>query len=1058
MAARRGRRPKHFLEVTGSSQQSADISLYPSNDGSRIIVDAPSPPRKKQRRMEPRALDDNFAEWTPGIDTVAQPAESDKDDESDDGNTSNGVIVDIGAVHKRLRTRTIPCTYGSETMSPNFFASPFATMVWVVIVTVPSVPVARSPSSFPPRTLQTNLSHVAEIVSATEWTGRYWRKRTLASLGLVVQLGHGHDKCHHPGDKMDMTIIDSHGVHTIGARFCACERALTANKRQQLLRAGWYPASVTDPQTCATLAVLEEYHLLHLKGALNVHDFVAAVSRRSDPANLSTPPDRVKAMGRMFRQYAFLKRLKRSGRGHDPAGVGATKLGECAVLCWACPHENINIPTNWHEVDKKFKFLYMLILAMDANFRLVNRLIGNERDDPELGPGWAYTVAPGPYKEHLKAYVSEKDITTCIAFAALLHKDSKLTTGLRTSGVGACMCARHEVFRPGGVGDLQKGERYANMDYIFFSCIVGVTLLLTISYDIVCQWKIHLNDRIAKLPPALQPEDGPNDTPFQQRVGAGVPVWHAAAHEDKCRVSHSLRHIPGVGHTDGEGIERGWSHMNQHASSMKEMGQGNRHDTLDDVIGHHNWERNIAQGDTLSRRLIIAKEERDTQIKAFVDVRKTVDSNSARIWIDQVTQWEENRNTDFNWPNPYELPTEGVTTEAKVRLSLQREEIEEVRAGRATHHTTTTIGFLALGLHIEHVQRQISVEATGEYTLTANQASVLEERRLQVWRKIRQFRDAQRIYMPHAYSLAQGVEDDRAARDLPRPSAEEEKLWLPSDFSHEERQTGCDARLPQMELRLRIAQCEEALAAIRSYLHAKKHLVYRRNKNTTGQNKSTRARTIIGRVGDRITGQQRKYTRAREALMALGGLEEHAHRFQVLLKEHLTLDAEELSPDYESSRRMNRAGGGGPRAPKVRTGESTQILPWIWVGGSTPESGGLHDSVRREYLKARARKHRWTEEVQLLIEEMRRVLRYLNWRADWWRKRETSWDDMGDDVSDGLSAYAARQADLCEAIAAHFQEKWDETEVNAVRVAVAAATQLEGLEDTFLTSGPAGNV
>lgn len=51
-------------------------------------------------------------------------------------------------------------------------------------------------------------------------------------------------------------------------------------------------------------------------------------------------------------------------------------------------------------------------------------------------------------------------ITTCIAFMALLQKDSKMTTGLRTSGVGACMCARHEVVRPCGVGDLQKGERY----------------------------------------------------------------------------------------------------------------------------------------------------------------------------------------------------------------------------------------------------------------------------------------------------------------------------------------------------------------------------------------------------------------------------------------------------------------------------------------------------------------------------------------------------------------------------------------------------------------------
>lgn len=123
-----------------------------------------------------------------------------------------------------------------------------------------------------------------------EWTGTFWRKRSLHSLGLVVQLGHAYDECHQPDKGHDMTVIDSHGIHTVAVSFCACERALTANKRVQVLRAGWYPASMTDPQTCATLAVLEEFHLLHLKGALNVHDFIAAVSRRTDGAKVTTPP------------------------------------------------------------------------------------------------------------------------------------------------------------------------------------------------------------------------------------------------------------------------------------------------------------------------------------------------------------------------------------------------------------------------------------------------------------------------------------------------------------------------------------------------------------------------------------------------------------------------------------------------------------------------------------------------------------------------------------------------------------------------------------------------
>lgn len=104
-------------------------------------------------------------------------------------------------------------------------------------------------------------------------------------------------------------------------------------------------------------------------------------------------------------------------------------------------------------------------------------------------------------------------------------------------------------------------------------------------------------------------------------------------------------------------------------------------------------------------------------------------------------------------------------------------------------------------------------------------------------------------------------------------------------------------------------------------------------------------------------------------------------------------------------------------------------------------------AVRREYLKARARKHRWNEEVELLKEEMRRVLRYLQWRADWWRARETRWEDLDAEVSDGLRAYAARQAAGCIAIMVHFRMKWDE---KVVRTAMEAPEVDINLGETFI--------
>lgn len=52
---------------------------------------------------------------------------------------------------------------------------------------------------------------------------------------------------------------------------------------------------------------------------------------------------------RMIREWRHVRLLKRMGRGHDPAGVGATQAGQCCVLCPACPWPGVNLPADWKE-------------------------------------------------------------------------------------------------------------------------------------------------------------------------------------------------------------------------------------------------------------------------------------------------------------------------------------------------------------------------------------------------------------------------------------------------------------------------------------------------------------------------------------------------------------------------------------------------------------------------------------------------------------------------------------------------------------------------------------
>lgn len=60
---------------------------------------------------------------------------------------------------------------------------------------------------------------------------------------------------------------------------------------------------------------------------------------------------------------------------------------------------------------------------------------------------------------HYYLTVHHMQISHCVGFAAMWNANSKKSEGLRATGIGAVICARHAVYMPNGMGDLQKGER-----------------------------------------------------------------------------------------------------------------------------------------------------------------------------------------------------------------------------------------------------------------------------------------------------------------------------------------------------------------------------------------------------------------------------------------------------------------------------------------------------------------------------------------------------------------------------------------------------------------------
>ena len=61
----------------------------------------------------------------------------------------------------------------------------------------------------------------------------------------------------------------------------------------------------------------------------------------------------------------------------------------------------------------------------------------------------------------------------------------------------------------------------------------------------------------------------------------------------------------------------------------------------------------------------------------------------------------------------------------------------------------------------------------------------------------------------------------------------------------------------------------------------------------------------------------------------------------------------------------------------------------------------------------------------LLKEEMNHVLKYLEWKSEWWRQCADARLGLTKDLTEGLTAYAHDQADVQTALHVHFRKLWD---------------------------------
>ncbi|CAA7268125.1 unnamed protein product [Cyclocybe aegerita] len=684
--------------------------------------------------------------------------------------------------------------------------------------------------------------------------------------------------------------------------------------------------------------------------------------------------------------WRHLHLLKRGSHGHDPCGTEQTEPGALALQCPSCPHPGINLPPGFESVAADEKYLYMKFICMDANFWLKNQLVSNYSQDPGLGVGWAYMLPCLPYEQYVLSCMKDEDISTCVRLQVLAQAHTKNTKGLQYTRVGGAFCGRSEMILPQGVGNLQKGEHYANMDFIFGSVLATVFLpLVLISYDITCQWFVNLKKRVDEhWPESLRVPEGTKLIP-------AIPKLHEPMHEATNHQVFLLNFIPGVGKSDLETPECVWSAHNALGNSTKTQAPGSRQDTLDDNFQFWNWRK---------------------YTEAHHGLMETLEAVVVNKWEKTCLQWEKDPFLKTK-PNPYHMASTTLT-EAQVQKELNEEEQQHLAAGATPLHATTASLFITLGLELEETQ---------------------------AWEKLVP------IYLPGILQYQADLQAMNPSLCAAPGYPEDSKLWLPSAVDTQARPRVCLDGLPEIEEKLRTAQCHNALEGIRTILTIKSRMVAFKNKNVRGQREGTRSCVVIDRVHERARAATEKYRAARAVKLVLSGPGDWVQELQELadgdIRGYQDPNCLGPCPGRRGTLEDNLIadGAGDSRAPTEEppeltlfneertrqdgTGETRRTLCWIWLTKSrSPKPNDANNNIlSSEWAKSQAQATHSKEEVLLLCEEMRRTLEYLTWKAKQWRSQAKACT-LSADLSEGLNAYALGQALIQDRLASAFRALW----------------------------------
>ncbi|KAK7680631.1 hypothetical protein QCA50_016413 [Cerrena zonata] len=470
----------------------------------------------------------------------------------------------------------------------------------------------------------------------------------------------------------------------------------------------------------------------------------------------------------------------------------------------------------------------------------------------------------------------------------------------------------------------------------------------------------------------------------------GIGLFHIHGHVKECFARYAPTFIQGAGMLDGEIIETLWNLLNYTALSARVMSWFHQQEYLDTHMGDSNWKKLIGMVLSIFRKWEGAVEQAVESEEDFISLCKSVGKQKCDLWAAEEADAQEKRDQDPTAMDIFDVKEEeapGKTVMANIWI------YRELQPNTSTVKGSTSWVTLGLRITEQQIELRREVRRAGRFP-TAEETKRLLEKRLSLQAEIDNFRSKSQDFVSILNEadpdLSAILDDwaDIAGDDLQDPDdqhnpdgpvfeiadgrlAERLPIPLPSSFG----KVACKTRLQGLaaiELDLRIGQANDLLRYLRIAIGQKSfnfRTKFRPASGNSGYKNRLRSYAEKHTLQMSIDQAAQIYTSARRALDILGASPDVLSRFKVQNKTDLAASTAVIDPNTQ--------------------GERNNGLSWIWHIQHDPgeDPVWLDELYHVNWLRAKARRDRWAEELALTKAEMLWTRLFHLHRRDLWLHR-----------------------------------------------------------------------